>query len=151
LAGDDFREYAHFAKTNAAMPAEGTLMEREIYRHLDRRNTREEHDALEQNRVMDLLNNAEENRNAEREKQAALKRAGLHHPTRQGRHAASVHRPNAATDGRSSFGKFKLEKAEVGTGKTGLSEHDLVKQTKTVEEDAIIESIAESTRNLLDN
>jgi hypothetical protein len=88
-------EYAELAKSNKVLPGGGTLMEWELYRSMDRDNARKEHDALQPQRIMDGLNNAEESRASRREQRKALKQAGIDHP-RQQRRQQSSGKPNTS-------------------------------------------------------
>ncbi|MCA8348511.1 hypothetical protein [Burkholderia cepacia] len=149
LAGDDHWEYARLAGTNKQSPDDLTLMEWEIYRYLDRSNARAQHDVLEPQRVMDLLNNAEESRAAKREQHIALEQAGLDHPLQQGKRDSVTHLAGIGS-AKGGFGNFRVRSS-------GGSERPLEPppppngghQNKP-DDDEILQKIAESTRKMLD-
>ncbi|VWC71288.1 Transposon Tn7 transposition protein TnsB [Burkholderia lata] len=149
ILGDDHWEYAHLSGTNRISPESMTLMEWEIYKYLDKRNAREQHDALEAQRAMDLLNNSSENRAARREQKAALKQAGIEHPVGQRRNHAD-NNVDAMKSSASRFGKFKVKNQDVVKDNDSLD--SLKKSSESESEDVdILKKIAEDTRKMLDN
>jgi len=148
LAGDDHLEYAQLAATNKQTPGDGTLMEWEVYRHLAKRVANAQHDALESQRVMDLLNNCEEDQVARRQQRVALKQAGLSHPVQKDRKGAGKN-SNGASVEVDGFGKFKINKKRRDMGGHDRSTSGDVISEDAGEEDAIVESLKNNTRRIL--
>ncbi|MBN3793993.1 hypothetical protein [Burkholderia sp. Ac-20392] len=80
LEGKGRLEYGYQAGTNKQMPGDVDLMEWNIRSLIDRANSRREKRKMQPQRVMEILNNAEEGRKSKREQKVALKHAGLTHP-----------------------------------------------------------------------
>ncbi|MFM0304748.1 hypothetical protein PQQ99_32010 [Paraburkholderia sediminicola] len=148
LAGATGLEYAKPAATNVHAPSGETLMEWQIYRDMNARTAREQHDALESQRVIDLLNNAEESQAARDQQKAALTRARLDHPTRQS-NRASQKPPTSATIGGGDFGNFRIGKDKQGKGGEGKTKRDNSGHPDQ-EKAGIIEKALENTRKILD-
>ncbi|WP_321818869.1 MULTISPECIES: hypothetical protein [unclassified Burkholderia] len=88
LVGKDRPEYGYQSGTNKQMPGDVELMEWNIRRLVDRANSRQQKQALQPQRVMENLNNAQESRSSKQEQKKALRRAGLTHPETVGMRAA---------------------------------------------------------------
>ncbi|WP_233884688.1 hypothetical protein [Paraburkholderia flagellata] len=148
LPGNDSVEYARLAGTNQQSPAGWTLMEWELYRNQQDRLDREQHHALEAQRVMDLLNNAEENQRARQEQKIALQMAGLEHPTQQERAAARRGGRKDAARGL-DFGHFRRERDASGKAADVV---EAKREAPKVAEDhgEIIGKALENSRRILD-
>lgn len=80
LTGKDCMEYGYQSGTNKQMPGDVDLMEWNMRRWADRANSRRQKRAMQPQRMMENLNNAQESRNSKQEQKKALDRAGLTHP-----------------------------------------------------------------------
>lgn len=148
LPGADRLEYGQLAGSNTQSPEGWTLMEWEIYQSQQRRAAREQHDALEEQRIKDLLNNAEESRVAKQEQKTALNKAGLDHPTLQRRSNLSSG-ANGQLKGADNFGIFKRDKdfdKKEGQEQRGLG--DTYKLDE--EQDEITKKAQDNSRQILD-
>ncbi|MBN3748321.1 hypothetical protein G3N96_23270 [Burkholderia sp. Se-20373] len=80
LEGKGHLEYGYQAGTNKQMAGNVDLMEWNIRNLIDRANSRREKRKMQPQRVMEIINNAEESRKSKRDQKIALKQAGLNHP-----------------------------------------------------------------------
>jgi hypothetical protein len=148
LPGRDSFEYARLAGTNQQLPTGWTLVEWTLYQSQQNRLEREKHDALQEQRVMDLLNNAEENQRAKQEQKVALQMAGLEHPMQQERSAARRNFGKDAARG-PDFGHFRREKGTSGkAADVAAAKHE----SPNIPEDHgdILEKALENSRKILD-
>ncbi|NVI09691.1 hypothetical protein [Paraburkholderia youngii] len=147
VPGDLHWEYAQLAGSNKVTPDEGTLMEWEVVRTMDRHNARKDHQALQPQRIMDLLNNSEESRAAKRDQKEALRQSGIAHP-RQARHRGS------AASGQSGpaqpFGNFQQGRSrdDKRSDEEPAVDHD--SRPDRDAEDSIAARMSKNIRNIID-
>ncbi|KHK59477.1 hypothetical protein PI86_09135 [Burkholderia sp. A9] len=80
LNGSDGFEYGYQSGTNRQLPGNVSLMEWNVRKARNSANARAQKDALQPERVMEMINDAEESHCAKREQKQELDRVGLKHP-----------------------------------------------------------------------